>query len=525
MTDTSYTYDLLNTLTSVTKGSSTTSFQYYADGLRYLKSTGNSHTQVNYDFNGQVITEEKLNGSSVVQQSTYVRGDRLLVKKDKTAGKDYYYLYNGHGDVVQIVDTSGNVVNSYSYDVWGNITSQTEGVSNSFKYAGEMYDAETGLYYLRARYYDPSIGRFINEDTVEGQIDNPLSLNLYTYVGNNPLIRVDPSGNSWISDQWYSFVVQMKSVHSSWESAMSFWTLGFTDPFFTSAKVPMNSKEYWYAQAEVIFNTATLGVGTFEKKATLEVAEEIPSVVRVASKACNCFTGGTKVQTDEGEKNIEDIKVGDKVLSKDETTGEVAYKEVTATFNHETDEIYQIHVGGQTIESTFNHPFYVKDKGWTFVKDLKPGDLLVQSDGNTLRIESIKLLNKHVTVYNMTVETFHTYFVSDLGIWVHNSNCFNAAGFEKRISNMSVNERVATVRNTASKIASKRGWTKDSKLTRINGRDVYYDSSSGNYYALDTQHGRFEVVNKRGKHQGEVNFNLDPTKAADTKGGHDLIMK
>ncbi|OMD48446.1 hypothetical protein BSK56_11780 [Paenibacillus borealis] len=116
-----------------------------------------------------------------------------MVKKDKTAAKDYYYLYNGHGDVVQIVNTSGTPVNTYSYDEWGNITSQTEGIQNSFKYAGEIYDAETGLYYLRARYYDPSIGRFLNEDTVEGQIDNPLSLNLYTYVSNNPLIYTDPT--------------------------------------------------------------------------------------------------------------------------------------------------------------------------------------------------------------------------------------------------------------------------------------------------------------------------------------------
>ncbi|WP_330999683.1 polymorphic toxin-type HINT domain-containing protein, partial [Cohnella fermenti] len=116
------------------------------------------------------------------------------------------------------------------------------------------------------------------------------------------------------------------------------------------------------------------------------------------------FVAGTKVMTDEGEKNIEDIEVGDKVLSKDETTGEVAYKEVTATMNHEMDEIYKIHVGDQVIESTFNHPFYVKGKGWTVVKDLRVGDLLVQSDGNTLEITSIELLHKHVTVYNMTVD-------------------------------------------------------------------------------------------------------------------------
>ena len=60
--------------------------------------------------------------------------------------------------------------------------------------AGEMYDDETGLYYLRARYYDPSVGRFISKDSVEGSITNPLSLNLYTYCVNNPIIYTDPSG-------------------------------------------------------------------------------------------------------------------------------------------------------------------------------------------------------------------------------------------------------------------------------------------------------------------------------------------
>ncbi len=66
----------------------------------------------------------------------------------------YYYLTNGHGDVVQIVDENGNIVNSYNYDEWGNILNQTEQISNPIKYAGEYYDEESGLYYLRARYYD-----------------------------------------------------------------------------------------------------------------------------------------------------------------------------------------------------------------------------------------------------------------------------------------------------------------------------------------------------------------------------------
>lgn len=70
-----------------------------------------------------------------------------------TTNQDYYYLYNGHGYIVQIIDTNGNIVNSHSYDAWGNILDETERIDNSFKYADEMYDSETGLYYLRARYY------------------------------------------------------------------------------------------------------------------------------------------------------------------------------------------------------------------------------------------------------------------------------------------------------------------------------------------------------------------------------------
>ncbi|AWV32363.1 hypothetical protein CD191_06900 [Paenibacillus odorifer] len=97
------------------------------------------------------------------------------------------------------------------------------------------------------------------------------------------MIRFDPSGNSWISDQWNAFIVDMKSVHASWETAMSYWTMGFTDPFFTSAKVSMSSKEYWYAQAEVIFYAATMGKGAAGKQLIKQESKQVASsVVRIA---------------------------------------------------------------------------------------------------------------------------------------------------------------------------------------------------------------------------------------------------
>ncbi|SDW22602.1 RHS repeat-associated core domain-containing protein [Paenibacillus sp. CF384] len=96
-------------------------------------------------------------------------------------------------------DASHDVLKKYSFDIWGNITSESsnpnKNFNNPFKYTGEIYDDESGLIYLRARYYDPSNGRFTTEDTYEGKINNPLSLNLYTYVHNNPLIYSDPTGH------------------------------------------------------------------------------------------------------------------------------------------------------------------------------------------------------------------------------------------------------------------------------------------------------------------------------------------
>ncbi|WP_243526996.1 S-layer protein [Bacillus pseudomycoides] len=101
---------------------------------------------------------------------------------------------------------------------------------------------------------------------------------------------------------------------------------------------------------------------------------------------------------------------------------------------------------------------------------------------------------------------------------------FNVAEFDKKIAKMNVNEKIALIKETSKDIASKNGWKKDSKRTKLNKRDVYYDAKTDTYYALDTQHGRFEVVNKKGKHQGEIDFNLNSTKPADKSGGHDLKM-
>ena len=98
-----------------------------------------------------------------------------------------------HGDVVGLADVNGELVNNYSYDTFGNEKSNTEN-ANPFRYAGEYFDEESGLIYLRNRYYDSSTGRFITEDPIHSGI------NWYVYAGNNPVNFVDPLGLSDIPD-------------------------------------------------------------------------------------------------------------------------------------------------------------------------------------------------------------------------------------------------------------------------------------------------------------------------------------
>jgi len=124
-------------------------------------------------------------------------------------GTQYYYVKNLQGDVVKILNTSGGVVASYTYDAWGKVTSSGSiGQINPIRYRGYYYDTDTGFYYLQSRYYDPAIKRFISADGYLNANGDLLGFNMYAYCGNNPNTRTDTSGESWkdicawIEDKW-----------------------------------------------------------------------------------------------------------------------------------------------------------------------------------------------------------------------------------------------------------------------------------------------------------------------------------
>ncbi len=131
-----------------------------------------------------------------------------------------YYLYDGLGSVTFMVKPDGNKRDHYRYDEFGKPAPGNSKLSedgrnvlhNTFGYTGEMWDQESELLYLRARYYEPETGRFLSRDSYEGNLQNPLSRHLYAYVGNNPVNYVDPSGRMWVNGVWiYDEIVNSRT--------------------------------------------------------------------------------------------------------------------------------------------------------------------------------------------------------------------------------------------------------------------------------------------------------------------------
>lgn len=160
----------------------------------YERTEGSQTTRYYYDGD-QIIAEATISNGTATLKARYTRNGSRLVSREDASGNKAYYLDNAHGDITELRDRTGNVLNVYTYDIWGNPLNATETVENPFRYSGEYWDRTSSLQYLRARWYDPSQARFINEDTFEGKTNSPQSLNHYAYVTNNPLRYIDPTGN------------------------------------------------------------------------------------------------------------------------------------------------------------------------------------------------------------------------------------------------------------------------------------------------------------------------------------------
>ena len=186
-----YTYDAFNRTVKVeTFDGNVQVNRYDAEGLRHeMEENGRL---VRFIFHkGEAVAEQEEN-SNVIR---LIRGSELIARSgDSESARTYYhYASDEMGSATHIVDENGNVKNRYAYDAWGKIEVKEETIPNRFTYYGQQIDPITQQYYLRARFYNPVIGRFTQEDIYRGD-----GLNLYAYCANNPVYYIDPSGySSW----------------------------------------------------------------------------------------------------------------------------------------------------------------------------------------------------------------------------------------------------------------------------------------------------------------------------------------
>jgi RHS repeat-associated protein len=190
---TTYGWDYENRLTSVTLPGTggTLAFKFDGLGRRVQKvfTQNSTSTTTNYLYDGSNAVEDvDQNGNILARYIMTQNVDESLA--ELRSGTTSYYSQDGLGSVTSLTTSAGALGNTYRYDSFGNLTASSGSIANRYQYTAREFDSETGLYFYRARYYDPNAGRFLNEDTARfaGGAD------FYVYVGNNAINFFDPLG-------------------------------------------------------------------------------------------------------------------------------------------------------------------------------------------------------------------------------------------------------------------------------------------------------------------------------------------
>ena len=401
-------------------------------------------------LNGKVAREtiRTNNTLTAVLDFVYDESGKPFALKYSTNGtsfQTYYYVLNLQGDVVKLIHYIPGFeyesVATYEYDAWGNVSGSGKLAEiNPLRYRGYYYDNETGFYYLQSRYYDPANRRFINADTYSStDPGDAIGCNMFAYCGNNPVMRNDYSGDAW----WHWVVATVAVVGLAVASVV---TCGGAAAAAMTATALISGTCTTVPAAATIITGAALGAGVAyagsvvsaasSVKSTEEFAEYgksalistvagavVGAVAGAINAATSCFVAGTPVLTEDGDKPIEDVTVGDYVWAWDEATGTTELKQVVETYVNETSELTHIFVNGEEIVATPTHPFYCPVKGWTDAAHLRAGDILVLVNGEYVVVEKIQheLLENPVKVYNFQVQDYHTYYVAESGVLVHNT--------------------------------------------------------------------------------------------------------
>ena len=434
--DWSYAYDALDQLISVSRdGVEVERYRYDAFGRRSVIDTrdgaGNfERTAIVNDSSDRTIdlvqVDDGLGGTTTQIKNRYSHGGQVdepltleVFGSDGSFDQAYTYHADHLGSIRFVTDSVGNIVNAYEYDSYGRPGVTLETIDQPFRYTGREYDAATELYHYRARQYDPETGKFLQEDPIWFEAGD---LNIYRYVINNPLRYTDPSGLTQAAEDASTRTIGAGAAHGIARVGTRVQCL------FTAVGAALDlafNSDLDEVETVIAISDTALACGAKGKKNPKP--NDKPRMCSGGGKK-SCFAAGTLVHTREGLKAIEDIIPGDEVKSMDPQTGEIAYKTVTNTYVNRFDPTGVVSLvddidGSQTTLSvTANHPFYHSEKGWVHASKLLEGDLITEDNGGTLRVTDVTF-NPHAPInvtYNLEVADYHTYFVGEDGVLVHN---------------------------------------------------------------------------------------------------------
>lgn len=331
---------------------------------------------------------------------------------------------------------------------------------------------DKALCYYGYRYYEPGTGRWLSRDP----IGEPGGLNLYGFGPNGPTNGYDRLGLDWynnwsdfksvivegtvegfqlvgknykkagmdvieapgkigetIGEEVGDYIYNRKEFDKRWIEREQLFEALVHDPLYRKevydsicSEVGESAKDgSLFATGAVDGALTLLGVGALKqldrindliKKGKIPApgyaGRVIPDTV--------CFVAGTRIATEGGSKPIEQVEVGDRVWALDEETGERSLRSVSYVFEKNTEEICEVAVEGETIETTPEHPFWVVGTGWMPAAELERGVSLSTRNGSAIQVFGVNIRKQNTKVFNFEVEGLHTYFVSSAEILVHN---------------------------------------------------------------------------------------------------------
>ncbi|MFA6902444.1 MAG: SpvB/TcaC N-terminal domain-containing protein [Gallionellaceae bacterium] len=308
-----------------------------------------------------------------------------------------------------------------------------------YQFTSKEMDQETGLYYFGARYYDPRTSVWQSADPILGKylptgekssqlaglggVYNTKNLGLYTYGHQNPVLYSDPDGNVIFIPVVLGILYVADKAYAAYEAYNDVQDIRSGEK--TVAEV---AKDRGTEHAAGMVFGAVGRIGVKAGKILAKHGDEVVDMAKHNSPHMPCsFAPDTLVMTKDGLKPIESLRAGDIVLARDEKTGDQTWKKVLVAYSSLHDDALTLTFvdvsTGNVVESvitTTEHPFYVKEQGWTPAGQLKAGDFTLTASGDWLRIKDLTPLQHKQLAYNMEVEDFHTYFVGNAQVWVHN---------------------------------------------------------------------------------------------------------